>query len=58
MVDVLVVTEAQGGVPSRNTLEVLGAARQLADATHGTVKTAVLGGSVAGLAAALFAGGG
>lgn len=57
MVDVLVVAEAQEAVPSRNTLEVLGAARRLADATHGTVKTAVLGGSVAGSAAALFGGG-
>lgn len=57
MVDVLVVAEAQGAVPSRNTLEVLGAARRLADATHGTVKTAVLGGPVEGLAAALFGGG-
>ena len=57
MVDVLVVAEAQGAVPSRNTLEVLGAARRLADSTHGTVKTAVLGGPVDGLAVALFAGG-
>ncbi len=57
MVDVLVVTEAEGVAPSRNTLEVLGAARRLADATQGAVKTAVLGFPVEGLASALFAGG-
>ena len=57
MADVLVVTEAEEGAPSRNTLEVLGAARRLADATHGAVKAAVLGGAVEGLASALFAGG-
>ena len=57
MVDVLVVAEAQGDAPSRNSLEVLGAARALADGTQGAVKAAVLGGAVEGLAAALFAGG-
>lgn len=57
MVDVLVVTEDQGAALSRNTLEVLGAARRVADATQGTVKAGVLRGPVAGLAAALFAGG-
>lgn len=57
MVDVLVVTEPQGVAPSRDTLEVLGAARRVADATRGAVKTAVLGGPVEGLAGALFAGG-
>jgi electron transfer flavoprotein alpha subunit len=57
MVDVLVVTEAQGAAPSRNTLEVLGAARRLADATRGAVKAAVLGGPVERLASALFASG-
>ena len=57
MVDVLVVTESQGTALSRNTLEVLGAARRLADATQGAVKTAVMGGPVEGLASALFAGG-
>ena len=57
MVDVLVVAEAQGAVPSRNTLEVLGAARRLADASQGTVKTAILSGPVEGLAATLFGGG-
>ena len=57
MVDVLVATEAQGTAPSRDTLEVLGAARGLADATQGMVKTAVLGPPVEGLASALFVGG-
>ena len=57
MADVLVVTEAEGAAPSRNTLEVLGAARRLADATQGAVKTAVLGPPVTGLASALFTGG-
>lgn len=57
MVDVLVITETQGTAPSRNTLEVLGAARRLADATQGVVKTSVLGAPVDGLAPALFAGG-
>ena len=55
MVDVLVVTETQGGAPSRNTLGVLGAARRLADRSQGTVKAAVMGGPVEGLAPALFA---
>jgi electron transfer flavoprotein alpha subunit len=57
MGDVLVVTEPQGAAPSRTTLEVLGAARRVADATRGLVKAAVLGGRVEGLASALFAGG-
>ena len=57
MVDVLVVTETQRTALSRNTLEVLGAARRLADATQGAVKTVVLGAPVEGLAPALFAGG-
>ncbi len=55
MVDVLVVTEAQGAAPSRDTLEVLGAARALADSSRGAVRTAVLGAPVEGLAPALFA---
>jgi hypothetical protein len=54
MVDVVVVTEAEGTPLSRNTLEVLGAARSLADATQGAVKTAVLGAPVEGLASDLF----
>ena len=57
MVDVLVVVDERGALPSRNTLEVLGTARCLADGTQGKVKAAVLGGSVEGLAAGLFAGG-
>ena len=55
MVDVLVVTETQGGTPSRNALGVLGAARRLADRRQGAVKAAVLGTPVEGLATALFA---
>ena len=57
MVDVLVVVDEREALPSRNTLEVLGAARCLADGTQGKVKAAVLGESVEGLAAGLFAGG-
>jgi electron transfer flavoprotein alpha subunit len=57
MVDVLVLVDAQGAPPSRNTLEVIGAARGLADATQGAVKVAVPGGAVEGLGAALFASG-
>jgi electron transfer flavoprotein alpha subunit len=57
MVDVLVVTGAREAAPSRDTLEVLGAARGVADATQGAVKAAVLGGPVEGLAADLSAGG-
>lgn len=57
MVDVLVVTAAEGNTPSRNTLEVLGAARRLADPTGGAVRTAVLGAPVEGLFSGLVAGG-
>jgi len=57
MADVLVVADTPGIPLSRNTLEVLGAARRLADATQGTVKAAVFGGAVEGMASALFAGG-
>jgi electron transfer flavoprotein alpha subunit len=57
MVDILVVVDERGAPPSRNTLEVLGAARCLADGTGGKVKAAVMGGSLEGLAAGLFAGG-
>lgn len=56
MVDILVVTNAQAAA-SRDTQEVLGAARTLADETRGAVKTAVLGGVREGAASALFAGG-
>ena len=54
MVDVLVVLDAQGALPSRNALEVLGAAQRLADGSRGKVMAAVLGGPVEGLAAGLF----
>lgn len=54
--DVLIVTDPKGGA-SRDTLEVLGAARGLADATGGAVGAAVLGGVAEGLADGLFAGG-
>ncbi len=54
--DVLIVTDSKWS-PSRDTLEVLGAARGLADATGGTVGAAVLGGFGEGVAATLFAGG-
>ena len=56
MVDILVVTNGQAAA-SRDTQEVLGAARMLADETRGAVKTAVLGGVREGAAPALFAGG-
>lgn len=55
MVDVLVVSQGEMEMPSRNTLEVLGAARELADASHGTLKAAVLGRIPDGLPARLFA---
>jgi electron transfer flavoprotein alpha subunit len=54
--DVLIVTDAKGGT-SRDTLEVLGAARTIADATGGGVRAAVLGGVADGVAGALFAAG-
>ena len=57
MVDVLVVAGAGEAAPSRDTLEVLGGARRLADATRGAVRVAVLGGPAEGLAADLVAGG-
>jgi len=56
-VDVLIVTNAQGETVSRDTLEILGAARSLADTTQGAVQAAVLGSTGDGLARALFAGG-
>lgn len=54
MTDVLVLADGQGNLPSRNTLELLGAARRLADATQGRVKAAVLEGSPSGLSGSLF----
>jgi len=56
MVDILVVTHTQDAA-SRNTGEVLGAARRLADETRGVVKAAVLGGGAKEAASVLFAGG-
>jgi electron transfer flavoprotein alpha subunit len=38
MSDILVLANGQGDVPSQGTLELLGAARRLADATQGKVK--------------------
>ena len=55
MTDVLVLASGQENAPSRNTLELLGAARRLADASQGTVKAAVLEESRSGLGARLFA---
>ena len=57
MADVLVVADKAAVPLSRDMLEVLGAARRLADATRGTVKVAVFGGTAAGTASALVAGG-
>src|SRR5574341_1058169 len=54
MADVLVLAGGQEGHPSQNTLELLGAARRLADATRGRVQAAVLEGAPSGLAARLF----
>jgi electron transfer flavoprotein alpha subunit len=54
MTDVLILAEGEGDVPSRSTLELLGAARRLADATGGQVKAIVLEGSPGGLSASLF----
>lgn len=54
MTDVLVVASGQGNLPSQNTLELLGAARRLADATRGRVKAAVLEAGPTPLAAWLF----
>jgi electron transfer flavoprotein alpha subunit len=53
--DVLVLVNGQGDVPSQNTLELLGAARRLADTTQGKVKAVVLEGRRSGLGAALCA---
>jgi len=55
MTDVLVLADGQGGVPSQNTLELLGAARQVADATRGKVQAAVLEGAATRLSTRLFA---
>ena len=55
MTDVLVLSDGQGGVPSQNTLELLGAARQVADATGGKVQAAVFEDATTGLSTRLFA---
>ncbi len=55
MADVLVVAGGQDSVPSQSTLELLGTARRLADASQGKVKAAVLEGAPSGLAPRLFA---
>jgi electron transfer flavoprotein alpha subunit len=55
MADVLVAASGQGDVPSQTTLELLGAARRLADATQGKVNAAILEDSQSGLGARLFA---
>ena len=57
MTDVLVVVSDQGAPLSRNSLEVLGAARAIADGTQGAVKAAVLSGPLPNLASALCVGG-
>ena len=55
MVDLLVLATGQGNIPSQSALELLGAARRLADATRGTVRAAILEDSQSGLGARLFA---
>ena len=55
MVDVLVLASGQGDVPSQGTLELLGAARRLADATRGGTRAAILEERQSGLGARLFA---
>ncbi len=42
MTDILVLVDGEGTVPSRNALELLGAARRLADAVKGTLGAVVL----------------
>jgi electron transfer flavoprotein alpha subunit len=55
MADVLVLATGQGDVPSQGTVELLGAARRLADATRGGTKAAILGERQSGLGPRLFA---
>lgn len=55
MADVLVLARGQENTPSLSTLELLGAARRLADATQGKVKAVVLEGGQSGLGRRLFA---
>jgi len=55
MTDLLVLADGQAGTPSQNTLELLGAARRLADATRGKVQAALLESRATGLSARVFA---
>jgi electron transfer flavoprotein alpha subunit len=55
MTDVLVLADGQGGTLSQNTLELLGAARRLADASRGKVQAAVLEGAATGRSPRVFA---
>lgn len=55
MADVLVLADGQAGTLSQNTLELLGAARRLADASRGKVQAALLEGAVRGLSPGVFA---
>ncbi len=53
MADVLILASGQETAPSQNTLELLGAARRLADATGGRVKAVLLEGRRSGIGARL-----
>ncbi len=55
MADILILAHGQGEVPTPSTLELLGAARRLADATRGRVQAALLQANQSGLAARLIA---
>jgi len=55
MTDTLVLVDGSGNVPSRNTLELLGVARRLADASQDMVEAVVLEETPSGLAEALGA---
>lgn len=55
MADVLMLACGQAEVPSQNTLELLGAARRIADGSRGRVKAAVLEGGSSGLGPRLIA---
>jgi electron transfer flavoprotein alpha subunit len=53
MTDILVLVDGDGGAPSRNALELLGAARRLADTLRGQVGAVILEETSSGLAEAL-----
>jgi electron transfer flavoprotein alpha subunit len=55
--DVLILASGEGETPSPTTLELVGAARRLADAHHGRVQAALLGAARGSLGRALRAGG-